>query len=355
MSCIMINGATGAILIDATLITTDDGNKDRWGTLSMNAAGHLVVVWHNNGLLTTTELFMQVLDPSLAAQDGTATTLAAIQTLAATSLTADDGFKSAHAMSAIDASGRLHVVWLDAIDGSLPRNGGTPYEMLVDPATANVLSTRPLDASTSGSFTNFHYAGISKDAAKVVWGPPGNLIRLASTGSDPAFFPPGAVASSGTISIRPRDVTALPPAAAASAPSAFADGFNEVVIDGIANGATVTVTLTFPRNIPAGAPYHKWDVNNGWFTIPVGSNDGDNVITITLTDGGAGDADGIANGQIVDPGGPGTGSSGSSGSSGALANDNCFLMILPAGQSPWGLAIVPLLLAGIWLARRRRG
>jgi hypothetical protein len=30
-----------------------------------------------------------------------------------------------------------------------------------------------------------------------------------------------------------------------------------------------------------------------------------NVITITLVDGGLGDADGLANGTIVDPGGPG--------------------------------------------------
>lgn len=36
----------------------------------------------------------------------------------------------------------------------------------------------------------------------------------------------------------------------------------------------------------------------------MGSNDGDNVLTLTLTDGGLGDADGAANGTIVDPGGP---------------------------------------------------
>ena len=36
----------------------------------------------------------------------------------------------------------------------------------------------------------------------------------------------------------------------------------------------------------------------------MGSNDGDDTITLTLTDGGTGDADGIANGIIVDPGGP---------------------------------------------------
>ena len=36
----------------------------------------------------------------------------------------------------------------------------------------------------------------------------------------------------------------------------------------------------------------------------MGSDDGDNVITITLVDGGLGDDDGVANGVIVDQGGP---------------------------------------------------
>ncbi len=37
----------------------------------------------------------------------------------------------------------------------------------------------------------------------------------------------------------------------------------------------------------------------------MGSNDGDNIITIQLTDGGIGDDDSVANGVIVDQGGPG--------------------------------------------------
>jgi hypothetical protein len=35
----------------------------------------------------------------------------------------------------------------------------------------------------------------------------------------------------------------------------------------------------------------------------LGDDDGDEILTLTLTDGGAGDADGVANGEIVDPGG----------------------------------------------------
>jgi len=43
-----------------------------------------------------------------------------------------------------------------------------------------------------------------------------------------------------------------------------------------------------------------------WYQIPIGDDDGDNVITITLTDNGVGD-DILTgpDGQIVDQGGPG--------------------------------------------------
>lgn len=41
-----------------------------------------------------------------------------------------------------------------------------------------------------------------------------------------------------------------------------------------------------------------------WAPLSLGDNDGDNVIFLTLIDGGLGDGDGIANGVITDPGGP---------------------------------------------------
>jgi hypothetical protein len=50
-----------------------------------------------------------------------------------------------------------------------------------------------------------------------------------------------------------------------------------------------------------------WKYRDGrWYSLPIGSDNGDNIITITLTDGVfPGDADGAVNGQITDPGGPG--------------------------------------------------
>jgi len=53
-----------------------------------------------------------------------------------------------------------------------------------------------------------------------------------------------------------------------------------------------------------GTQYWKYHTPEGWYQIPMGDDDGDNVITIELTDGGLGDDDGEANGVIVDAGGP---------------------------------------------------
>ena len=96
----------------------------------------------------------------------------------------------------------------------------------------------------------------------------------------------------------------------------FPHGFFSFNITGIAPGSTVTVTITLPLDVPIGTQYWKYQAGSGWFSIPIGSDDGDNVITIQLTDGGLGDADGAVNGTIVDPGGTGTGGGSSGGGGG---------------------------------------
>lgn len=98
----------------------------------------------------------------------------------------------------------------------------------------------------------------------------------------------------------------LPTAAAATLPSGnFPFGFYRMVITGLVPGSTVIMQLTMPTDIDESLSYLKWDPVNGWYELAIGSNDGDNVLDIYLTDGGLGDADGEANGIIVDPSGIG--------------------------------------------------
>ena len=72
-------------------------------------------------------------------------------------------------------------------------------------------------------------------------------------------------------------------------------------ISGVPMGATVTVALTLPAGIDADA-YVKCD-DTGCTPFASAQIDGARVV-LTLTDGGAGDRDGLANGLIRDPGTP---------------------------------------------------
>lgn len=103
-------------------------------------------------------------------------------------------------------------------------------------------------------------------------------------------------------------LTATLPPAGGPAGVAFPHGLFDWTVSGLASGQTITMTMTFPSPIPVGAQY--WKVIGGvWTDVTslLGSDDGDNVLTLTITDGGLGDADGVANGQISDPGGVGNG------------------------------------------------
>ena len=74
-------------------------------------------------------------------------------------------------------------------------------------------------------------------------------------------------------------------------------------------GATVTVTVYFSDDTELNN-WYKYDEDNGWTDYTNNAvfgqtADGRTQVTLTLTDGGTGDADGVANGIIVDPSGPG--------------------------------------------------
>ncbi len=85
----------------------------------------------------------------------------------------------------------------------------------------------------------------------------------------------------------------------------FPHGFFSFNIINITPGSMVTITINLPLNMPLGTRYWKC-LNGQWVDCSslLGDNNGDNVLTLTITDGGLGDADGVANGTIVDPGGP---------------------------------------------------
>lgn len=71
-------------------------------------------------------------------------------------------------------------------------------------------------------------------------------------------------------------------------------------------GDSVTVTKYYSVALPVDVSWYKYDSVNGWFdyTGYATFSEDRKVVSIELTDGGYGDADGVVNGVIVDPSGP---------------------------------------------------
>jgi hypothetical protein len=108
----------------------------------------------------------------------------------------------------------------------------------------------------------------------------------------------------------------------------FPYGVNKFMITGLADGESVTVSITFPEAVPTTAKYFKVNSSGQWSETSFESNDGDNRITLTLTDGDPlTDADGVLNGIIEDPGALTVSSTaqGTTGSSSSGSGSGCFI------------------------------
>lgn len=86
----------------------------------------------------------------------------------------------------------------------------------------------------------------------------------------------------------------------------FPNGFFSFRIENLANGQSASITLTLPGGTGADTQLIKC-VASGCFELPATVDVDNDTLTFTLTDGGPEDADGVANGTIVDPVGPAVG------------------------------------------------
>jgi chitinase len=125
-------------------------------------------------------------------------------------------------------------------------------------------------------------------------------------------------------------------------------------------GDEAVVTVHFSEPVPASGRWYKYDpLRHAWsdFSSHAVFSADRKSMTLTLRDGGAGDADGVANGIIIDPAGvvmPSSSSGGDNlvqgvvggvgnivGSVGAAAGGGCFITSSEAAASPSSL--LPLL------------
>ncbi len=100
------------------------------------------------------------------------------------------------------------------------------------------------------------------------------------------------------------DLTPIPALSPAPRGVNFPHGMFEFKITGLADGATVTLTIELPEAVPVGTVWWKHD-GTRWYSLPNLDDNGDNIMVIELTDGVLGDTPESPDGEVHDPGGPG--------------------------------------------------
>jgi hypothetical protein len=208
------------------------------------------------------------------------------------------------------------------------------------------LSTRELASDIVGSpeFANDFQTGTFPNSISKaqVPGRLGGHGIVSAFGSDPPVVSTATFtdASGDTLTLQTTggslsNVQAVTPPSGAGA--TFPWGLMSFEVDNVPVGGTITVTLT----LPAGAQpstYYKWNQSAGTFSPFMfdgdnGASISGNVVTLYLTDGGAGDQDGQANGIIVDPGGLTGGTNGLPPDVVPLFDQNELVRTLPGAQS----------------------
>lgn len=114
------------------------------------------------------------------------------------------------------------------------------------------------------------------------------------------------------------------------------DGVVQFSISGCSAGATVDISMDYGSPLPANTQY--WKVATPWRML--GANLSGSAIQFSITDGGADDDDGLANGEIVDPSGA------------AVPRAPVIPMTIPVNQ-PLMLLLLTLLIPGFLLRHQR--
>lgn len=252
---------------------------------------------------------------NLGTDGGADTTGLAVQALLETGVPASNADVAADVAQALDyleAQQQLDGAWTDGFSENpnstavamlaLSAAGRTPP---LAEGSAYLLSIQQPDGHFAGP-----YDGPTPNTfgtSQAVQGLVRTLVPDASSFADPQTIP--AATGGGALSLETDDgsldnVAAVDPATLAAPPTGvtFPRGLVSFEITGISTGGTATVHLT----LPVGTTLSRYFKFNGtaWSDATSLASFADNVVTLTLTDGGAGDEDGVANGVIVDPGGP---------------------------------------------------
>lgn len=137
-------------------------------------------------------------------------------------------------------------------------------------------------------------------------------LSATGTGSITASFTGGSAGCGYTVVqyIPLAGHAASPPAGTAPAGVSFPHGLFDFRTSGCTAGSALAFTITYPQALLPVTRYWKYGPTPGnavphWYVLPAAI--AGNVATFSITDGGLGDDDLTANGEITDQGGPGAG------------------------------------------------
>jgi hypothetical protein len=217
------------------------------------------------------------------------------------------------------------------------QNAGTDYVVTVlsDPEGQTCEVTNGSGENISANITNVDVTCTDDAPPTPVTSYPG---RLPSGATGTLGF---TTADAGcTFATPPQFLNTVSPAPPASI--FLVDGVISFTISGCTPGATVALSMDYGSALPSGSNY--WKAGTPWYRLPASISG--SVVTFSITDGGLGDTDGLANGTIVDPGGVATGA----GPSATGASSS--VTPIPT-MSQWALIMLALMMAGIGITRVR--
>jgi hypothetical protein len=238
-----------------------------------------------------------------------------------------------------------------------PLSNGTVYEATIAASSAGLSATKVVDFTTIAASSDTDNDGVPDNeddypGNKGKGSPPSSrgkgkfLIDVTDTAGASLAFTEGIAETSASLNQDGK-------------PSGydFPDGLVSYQVIDVDPGSTVTVKVTFPSGIPAGSKLYK--AGPAGFKEIVNPAIQGRTVTLTLTDGGQGDSDGLANGVIVDPVGvavPAASGTGSIDLSSASGGGGCSVAVRTGsgGSAIDGTLILASLGMAVWGIRIRR-
>jgi hypothetical protein len=206
----------------------------------------------------------------------------------------------------------------------------------------NTYTTNAITANCTVAAT-FSFIPVTSFTGPTATGTGNATVSFTGGGATCSFAPQGSGTAQSAFFIALTGHAKSPPAGSAPAGVLFPHGLLDFALVNCAPGATVNFTVTYPTTLAAGTQYWKYGPTPSnpvthWYVLPATITGA--TAAFSITDGGVGDDDLVANGTIVDQGGPG---------------------LPPAGSEPqqvptlseWAMALLALMLVAFGSSRVR--